>query len=207
MLIESTNEQNLSDGMNTTVLKEAMLAKGYSFATMEGLTLIAEGTIKNIINNKVRNTSAYNLNKICKVLDVPLEKVLGTEEAKKQIENKGIKDDDASIIALKEIYEKQQELINETNEKHINNIRTHYEQHHMDLKDNYERIIDMQNNTIVKMEKTHQAQIEKLEKQNKAKNIVIWILAGILFALFVGLIILELSHPDHGWLTFRSSIH
>ena len=91
MLSELTNELNLPEGLNYTILKEAMIAKGYSFATMEGLTLIAEGTLKNILSGKVKKTSAQTLNKICKVLGVPLEKVLGTEEVKKQIETQGIK--------------------------------------------------------------------------------------------------------------------
>lgn len=194
MLNECTNELNLSEGLNYTILKEAMIAKGYSFGTMEGLTLIAEGTIKNILSGKVKKTSAQNLNKICKVLGVPLEKVLGTEEVKKQIENQGIKEGDNSVIALKEIYEKQQALFKETNEAHIANIRSHYEQHHEDLKENYERRLADKRELI----DTKNEHIRTLERECKHSKIAFWICVSIL----VGILVLEVMNPQLGWIKF-----
>lgn len=194
MLNQVTNELNLSEGMNCAILKKAMADKGYSFGTMEGLTLIAEGTIKNIVNGKVKHTSAQNLNKICKVLGVPLEKVLGIEEVQKQIENQAIKEGDASVIALKEIYEKQQVLFNETNEKHINNIRSHYEQHHEDLKENYERRLADKRELI----ETKNEHIKALEKECRSHKIAFWICVSIL----VGILMLEVMNPQLGWIKF-----
>lgn len=196
MLNECTNELNLPEGLNYTVLKEAMLAKGYSFGTMEGLTLIAEGTIKNILNGKVKKTSAQNLNKICKVLGVPLEKVLGTEEVKKQIENQGIKEGDISVIALKEIYEQQQALFKETNEAHITNIRSHYEQHHEDLKENYERRLADKRELI----DSYKERIASLEKDCRSHKIAFW----VCIIVFVAVLILEVMNPDLGWFRFSA---
>ena len=194
MLSECTNELNLPEGLNYAILKKAMIDKGYSFGTMEGLTLIAEGTIKNIVNGKVKTTSAQNLNKICRVLDVPLEKVLGTEEVKKQIENQGIKEGDISVIALKEIYEKQQTLFKETNEAHITNIRSHYEQHHEDLKENYERRLADKSELI----DTKNEHIKTLERECRHAKIFSWICVGIL----VGILVLEVMNPELGWIKF-----
>ena len=194
MLNECTNELNLPEGLNYTILKKAMIDKGYSFGTMEGLTLIAEGTIKNIVNGKVKTTSAQNLNKICRVLDVPLEKVLGTEEVKKQIETQGIKEGDISVIALKEIYEKQQALFKETNEAHIANIRAHYEQHRQDVTENYERRLADKRELI----DTKNEHIKTLEKECKHFKIAFWICVIVL----VSILILEVMNPQLGWIKF-----
>lgn len=188
MLSKCTNELNLTEELNYTILKEAMHAKGYSFGTMEGLTLIAEGTIKNILNGKVKKTSAQNLNKICKVLGVPIEKVLGAEEIQKQIENQGIKEGDVSVIALKEIYEKQQVLFNETNERHIDNIRTHYEQHHEDLKENFEKILAGKKELI----ETYKEYILALKKG----LLVCVIMLIVCLTAFIAVLIAEIMNPE-----------
>ena len=184
---EYINEFNLPGGLNVKLLNDAKNDKEYSFAMLEGLTQIAEGTLKNIFNGKVKSTSAQNLNKICKALDVPLEKVLGIAEVKKQIENKGIKEDDASVIALKEIYERQLIIIKETNEKHIENIRSHYEQHHEDLKENYEKRLADKRELI-----------DTLKKELRSAKIFAWAFASILVAL----LILEVMNPSLGWIKF-----
>lgn len=184
---EYINELNLPGGLNVKLLNDAKEDKEYSFAMLEGLTQIAEGTLKNIFNGKVKNTSAQNLNKICKVLDVPLEKVLGIEEVKKQIENKGIKEDDVSVLALKEIYERQQILFKETNEAHIENIRAHYQQHHEDLRENYERRLADKRELI-----------DTLKMELRTYKIFSWICVLVL----VSILIAEVMNPSLGWIQF-----
>lgn len=191
---EYINEVNLPEGINYKLLNDAKNDKEYSFGTLEGLTQIAEGTLKNIFNGKVKKTSAQNLNKICKTLGVPLEKVLGIEEVKKQIENKGIKEDDVSVLALKEIYERQQILFKETNEAHINNIRSHYEQHHEDLKENYERRLADKRELI----ETKDAHIKSLERECLHAKVFSWVCAAVL----VSLLIAEVMNPNLGWIKF-----
>lgn len=191
---EYINEFNLPGGINVKLLNDAKNDKEFSFAMLEGLTQIAEGTLKNIFNGKVKRTSAQNLNKICKALDVPLEKVLGIAEAQKQIETQGIKEGDISVIALKEIYERQQILINETNEKHIENIRSHYEQHHEDLKENYERRLADKRELI----ETKDAHIKSLERECLHAKVFSWVCAAVL----VSLLIAEVMNPSLGWIKF-----
>ena len=191
---EYINEFNLPGGLNIKLLNDAKNDKEYSFAMLEGLTQIAEGTLKNIFNGKVKSTSAQNLNKICKALNVPLEKVLGINEVKKQIENQGIKEGDVSVIALKEIYERQLIIIKETNEKHIENIRSHYEQHREDVTENYEkRLADKRE--IIESKDKH---IESLKKENRHSKILSW--ACIL--VLVSLLIAEVMNPELGWIKF-----
>ena len=196
MLVDNTNELKLQlqDGINYKILKDAMQEKGYTFSIMEGLTFVAEGTIKNIVYGKVRNPGADNLAKICKVLDVPLEKVLGGEvtDVKTQIEIQGIKEGNVSVIALKDIYEHQEAILSETNEKHINNIRQHYQQHHEDLKENYERRLADKRELI----DTKDAHIKTLERECLSYKVFSWICVLVL----VSILIAELMNPNLGWL-------
>lgn len=171
--------------------------KGWSISELSTESNTAEGTVKNICLSKADNPGMKTMIPIMDAIDGSFDEMLHPEKYKERL-------DDSSIVAL-------MSAIRETNGEHVHDIRTHYQEHREDMKENYEKrlhdkreIIDMQNIQIAKMEETHQAQVEKLEKQNKAKNIIIWILAGVLFVLFVGLIALELLHPEHGWLTFRA---
>lgn len=123
-----------------------------------------------------------------------LYKVLGTEEVKTQIENQGIKEGDVSVIALKEIYEKQQALFKETSETHINNIRSHYEQHHEDLKENFERRLADKRELI----ESYKEHIKTLEKDVRISKIAIWICV----AAFIAFLIAELLNPNLGWFRY-----
>lgn len=187
MSFEGINESHLLEGLNVKPLNDAKNHKEYSFATLEGLTQIAEGTLKNIFNGKVKTTSAQNLNKICKALDVPLEKVLGIAEAQKRIETQGIKEGDISVIALKEIYERQQILFKEANEAHIENIRAHYQQHHEDLKENYERRLADKRELI-----------DTLRMELRTSKIFSWVCILVLVALLIA----EVMNPSLGWIKF-----
>ena len=188
-------------------LTSLRIKNGLTFEAIAERSKRSESTVKNLCTGKTEDPRLDTVAPIVYAMGGSIDEMYNPDKSKDEIK-------ETSLLAMKDIYENQLSSLKETSEIHIQNIRSHYEQHHEDLKENYEKrlsdkreIIDMQNMQIAKMEETHQAQILKCEKQNKAKNIVIWILAGVLFLLFVGLIILELSHPDHGWLTFRSSIH
>ena len=117
-------------------------------------------------------------------IDGSFDEMLHPEKYKERL-------DDSSIVAL-------MSAIRETNGEHVHDIRTHYKEHRDDMKENYEKrlsdkreIIDMQN-----------IQIEKLEGTNKSKTKIIFTLSAILFLLFFGLIVLEVMHPEHGWIRF-----
>jgi predicted transcriptional regulator len=85
-----------------------------------------------------------------------------------------------SITSIKEIYEQQLSEMAKINETHINNIRAHYEQHREDFKESFERLLK-----------------EKCNEANLFK-----ILAGVGFAILIGLLILEVANPSLGWLRF-----
>ena len=171
--------------------------KGWSISELATRSNSAEGTVKNICMSKGDNPSMKTMIPIMDAIDGSFDEMLYPEKYKQRLA-------DSSIVEL-------MSAIRETNGEHVHDIRTHYQEHREDMKENYEKrlsdkreIIDMQNVRIAKMEETHQAEIAKLEKQNKSKVKIIWILASVLFSLFAGLIALELLHPEHGWLTFRT---
>ena len=85
-----------------------------------------------------------------------------------------------SINSIKEIYEQQLLDMSKTNEAHVNNIRAHYEQHREDTITNYERLLK---------EKSSQANFFK-------------ILACVGLAILIGILILEVSNPNLGWIRF-----
>lgn len=94
---------------------------------------------------------------------------------------------EASVLAMKDIYENQLNAIKESYDEQINSIRTHYEQHHQDLVDNFEkRLADKRE--IIEMQK----------KEHKMSKIASWIFGGIL----VTLLIVEVMHPNLGWIRF-----
>lgn len=85
-----------------------------------------------------------------------------------------------SIAAIKEIYEQQLAEISKINETHVNNIRSHYEQHRQDTITNYERLLK--------------------EKSSHANFFKILACAGL--TVLIGLLIAEVMNPDLGWLRF-----
>lgn len=187
------NELYLQETINYRVLDDARKDLKWSISKTAEESKIPEGTVKNILNGATRNPGSSTLQQLCDALNVPIEQV--TKPNKKvEIENRGIKMDDASILALKEIYELQISSMKETNEVHINNIRTHYEQHHQDLVDNFEkRLADKR-----EINENLKEQIKDLKNGNFIRNVII----GIFVCGVIALCILELLHPEHGWLRF-----
>lgn len=198
------NELNLSEGIDFELLEDARKKLKWSMEKTGQEANMAEGTVKNILTGITRNPGSATLRQLCDTLNVPIEKVVKSNR-KAEIENKGIKLGDESILALKEIYEFQIASMKETNEAHINNIRTHYEQHHQDLVDNFEKRLSDKRELNEALKKQIQdlmqnesEQIKDLKKANFIKNIIIGIFVCGVIALFV----LELMHPEHGWLRY-----
>ena len=181
-----TNDIKLQEGIDFKLLDDARKDRKWSVQQTAEFADVAEGTAKNILNGTTLNPGAESLGKLCRVLGVPIEKVLRQDE-QKEIEKQGIKEDDASVLALKEIYEMQVSTMKQTSEMHIANIRSHYEQHHQDLIDNFAKVE------------------EQYEKRLAEKNVTIKALAVIMFILisiFIVLFIMEIMHPEHGWLRY-----
>lgn len=93
-----------------------------------------------------------------------------------------------SINSIKEMYEFQLEEQRKTTEAHIENIRAHYEQHREDITKNYEmRLADKS---------------EIIKEKDKRINFLTISTCLCLFVL-IGLLILEVSNPNLGWLRFK----
>lgn len=199
-----TNELILPEGIDFALLEKARKDLKWSIEITAQKANLAEGTTKNILNGTTKNPGAETLRKLCDALNVPVDKVVKSNRMN-EIENKGIKLGDESILALKEIYEIQIANMKETSEIHINNIRTHYEQHHQDLVENFEKrlsdkreLIESYKEQIRVLSEDEDKQIKDLKKANLIKNIIIGFFVCGVIALFV----LELLHPEHGWLRY-----
>ena len=183
--------------VNFILLNKLRKDQEKTFAGMEKSTGVPEATIKNVLLGKTKRPGADTLRKICDDLGIPVEDAFlsdGTEQLKVQLETQAIKEGNVTVVALKEIYEQQVANLNIINETHINNIRSHYQQHHEDLKENYEkRLADKR-----EVNELQKEQIKDLKRANFIESMIIALLATI----FVILFIMELMHPEHGWLKY-----
>lgn len=200
-----TNVIKLQKGIDYKLLDEAREAKKLTFDDLENLTEVPKDTIKNILNGRTKNPGVENLAPICRALGVPIDKVLRQDE-QKAIENQGIKDENISVLALKEIYETQSTAMKEINEAHIANIRAHYEQHIEEknlsfakIEAHYEKRLSDKREVITELEK-HLATVEKhLAAAEKEKR---WFRLGFVASIiaFALLCIAELANPTIGWI-------
>ena len=197
-----TDSENMTDserlGLYISKLKDQL---GLSNEAIGKMSKTAESTVKNLCNAKTDNPGMFTAGPVIYALGGSLDEAYAGKP-KNEV-------NDSSYIALKEIYKAEIIVLKEVNEAHVANIRAHYEQHREDVTMNMEKrladkreIIEMQKQQIAKMEELHQAEIARLGEENKARTKIIWTLAAILFVLFVGLIWLELMHPEHGWIRF-----
>ena len=201
------NEIRLQKGIDYELLNDARLAKNLTFDDHEARTHVPKDTIKNMLNGKTKNPGVENLAPVCRELGVPIEKVLWQDE-QKAIESQGIKEDNASVLALKEIYETQTATMKATSEAHIANIRAHYEQHIAEknasfekIEAHYEKRLADKREVIAELEK-HLATLEKhLASAEKEKK---WFRWGFVISIivFAALCIAELAHPTKGWITW-----
>lgn len=148
---------------------------------------MAESTLKNMCLHKTDNPGIKTFLPVAQFLGISVDEVLYPQQETKE-------SSETSLLALKEIYEYQLSTTKETSETHINNIRSHYEQHHEDLKENYEKRLADKRELI----DAANAQIKDLKKGNLIRNIIIGCLGAIPIVLFI----LEIMHPEHGWLRY-----
>lgn len=176
--------------------------KGWSIGDLATESKSAEGTVKNICLSKADNPGMKTMIPIMEAIDGSFDEMLYPEKHKQRL-------DDSSIVAL-------MSAIRETNGEHVHDIRTHYQEHREDMKENYEKrlsdkreIIDLQNIQIDKLEsqvKRLESQLAASEKSTRTANIIKYIIIAILGGCLIALLVLELLHPEHGWLTFRTLI-
>lgn len=147
----------------------------------------SESTIKNLCNGKSEDPRLDTVAPIIYALGGSFDEMLNPDKCKDGIKEEG-------VSSLREIYESQLAAMKETNDIHISNIRAHYEQHHADLKENFERRLADKNEA----NELQKEQIKDLKRANLIKNLIITFFATI----FVVLFIMEIMHPEHGWLRY-----
>lgn len=133
---------------------------------------MSESTIKNLFTNKTEDPRLNTVAPPIYVLGGSIDEML-TGKGKDEVK-------EFSINSIKEIYEQQLLDMSKTHEAHVNNIRSHYEQHRQDTISNYERLLK--------------------EKSNHANFFKI--LACIGLVILIGLLILEVSNPNLGWIRY-----
>ena len=176
---------------------DAKLVANYisNLKTKTGLTYEAiaekskrsESTVKNLCSGKSEDPRLDTVAPIIYALGGSFDEMLNPNKCKDEVK-------DESIYSLKELYESQLDAIKETNQAHISNIRAHYAQHHEDLKDNFER-------RLADKRELNESQKEQIKELKRAGIIKNWIIS-FFSIIFVVLFILELMHPEHGWLRY-----
>ena len=185
--------QQLGITVNSKLLDDTRQKKKLTVKALADGSGVAEQTVKNILNGTSSNPQIISLAPICKFLGLTVDQIVLSSGAEEIIEV-GEKINDESVLALKETYEYISSLVVSANKANMNDTRIHYEQHHIETVNHFKEIIEFKD-----------AQIFKLEESNKAKvKILIWLLCvtSILFAIVVGLAVMEVMHPQHGWIRY-----
>ena len=144
-------------------------------------------TVKNLCTGKTEDPRLDTVAPIVYAMGGSIDEMYNPDKSKDEIK-------EASVFAMKEIYENQLNAIKESHDEQVANVRSHYEHHNKDLTDNFAKIEEQYEKRL----ETEQKYIKKLEKSNHAKTIIIGLLAAIPIVLFI----LEIMHPSHGWIRY-----
>ena len=132
----------------------------------------SESTVKNLCSGKTEDPRLDTVAPVIYAMGGSIDEMY-TGKGKDAVK-------EISISSIKEIYEQQLIDMSKTHETHVNNIRSHYEQHIEDLKENFEKRLT-----------------DKVEIANFFK-----ILACVGLAILIGLLIVEVTNPDLGWIRY-----
>ena len=145
---------------------------GLSYETIAQKSSTSESTVKNLCLGKTEDPRLNTVAPVIYAMGGSVDEMYTgkNKDAVKEI----------SISSIKEIYEQQLSEMAKINETHINNIRSHYEQHRDDTISNFERLL-----------------------KEKDKQITFFkILACIGLGILIGILILEVTNPNLGWIRF-----
>lgn len=159
---------------------------GLTYEAIAEMSHRSESTIKNLCSGKSEDPRLDTVAPIILAMGGSLDEMY-TGKSKDKLK-------EISIESIKEMYEFQLAEYKATEEAHIANIRAHYEQHRDDVKENYESRLEDKREII--------AQQEEHIKTLKKENLISKILTIICVSVLVGLLILEVSNPNLGWIQF-----
>ncbi len=168
-------------------LKQLMTKTGLTYEAVAEKSERSESTVKKLCNGQTEDPRVDTVAPIVYALGGSMDEMLNPGKSKDEIK-------EVSVASLKEFYEFQIASMKETNEAHVSNIRAHYGQNIDELKENNTKIEQQ----YEKMLKIKDEQIKKLEKSGVYKTIII----GAFVSIFVILFIMEIMHPEHGWLRY-----
>ena len=160
---------------------------GLTYEAIAEMSNRSESTVKNLFAGKSENPGIDTVAPVIYAMGGSIDEMYNPGKSKDTMK-------EISIASIKEIYEYQLSETVKMSETHINNIRSHYEQHRQDSIDNYEkRLADKRE--IIEEKDEH---IKSLKKEMLYSRIFSVICVGVL----VSLLIAELMNPNLGWLRF-----
>lgn len=167
-----------------TALKEK---SGLTYEIIAEKSKRSESTVKNLCSGKTEDPRLDTVAPVVYAMGGSIDEMYNPNNSKDEV--KAI-----SIASIKEIYEQQLSELARINEAHINNIRTHYEQHRQDYKENVEKRFADKREII--------EQQEKYIKTIKQENTTLKIFAVICLVILISLLIAEVMNPNLGWLRY-----
>lgn len=153
---------------------------GWSISDLATHSNTAEGTAKNICMKKADNPTMETMIKIMDSVNGSFDEMLHPETYKARMT-------DDAVVAL-------MSAIRETNGEHVHDIRTHYKEHHDDMKENYERRLADKRELI----ESYKERILSLEKDCRHSKIATWVCVCV----FIVVLIAEIMNPNLGWFRF-----
>lgn len=192
MIPEELNVILTNGEVNYELLNETRIKLGLTFEKLATEANLPEPTVKNILTGKTRHPRSDTLDKLLVALGLSDKNAIAT--TKTEIEKRGIKESDASVIALKEIYEFQIASIKETNEAHISNIRSHYERHIDELHESHRKCEEHYEKRL--------ADKREIIEANKKDCAHSRLFSYICIAILVAILIAEVMNPNLGWFRY-----
>ena len=167
-----------------TALKEK---SGLTYEVIAEKSKRSEATVKNLCSGKTEDPRLDTVAPVVYAMGGSIDEMYNPNKSKDEVKT-------FSIASIKEIYEQQLSELARINEAHINNIRSHYEQHRQDYMENVEKRLADKREII--------GQQEKHLKTLKHENLIMKIFAAICLTVLVGLLIAEVMNPNLGWLRY-----
>ena len=159
-----------------TKLKEKT---GLTFEAIAEKTGLSLSTVKNLFSGKSEDPRLNTVAPVVYVLNGSVDEMY-SGKPKETLQ-------EISLNSIKDMYEFQLSEQRKNEETRIANIRADHEQHRNDVITNYERLLTEKENQI---------------KLYKRLSTISFGIACIGFAILIGLLILEVSNPNMGWIQF-----
>ena len=158
----------------TKIIKET----GNTYESIAEKCFTSESTVKNLCSGKTENPGILTIAPIVYAANGSLDEMCG--KTREDIDEK-------TKNLIKEMAEFQFAEYRKTEEAHICNMRTHYEQHRDDTITNYEKLLGEKDKQISLFKKA---------------SLISFGIACIGFSILIALLILEVSNPSLGWIKF-----